>query len=724
MKKNVSGQKLTVFAWDSATGLPKTGDAANITAYVDKDDAGMNALTDTSASEIDSTHAKGFYRFDVTQAESNGDKLCFGVQSSTSGIVVMACPPVVFTVAQYFGDAAIDSSGRFQIQYGTSTGQINLASGLITASTLAADTIDSNAIATSGANEIRNAITGGSYALSTDSNGRLRIVDGTSAGELDTSSGTVTVGTNNDKTGYSLSQSFPTNFSTLSIDGSGRVDLGKWIGTAPLALTSQLVQTQVNAYASGKTPVLPSLISTATSGSSTTATVSSFASGVYATDYFKDQIFQVTSGSTAGQCALITGYNTSTGTFTFAPALSASITTNSFAVIPLAPSSVTVTGTFDANVLTWLGSTPNALQSGRVDSYLGAGANDVLTAAMMATDMANEIRNAITGGAYALSTDSNGRLRIVDGTSAGELDTTSGKVDVNDKTGFRLSATGVDDIWDEVQSGHTTSGTFGKYLDSAVSGVSTGGLSASDIATAIFTDLTSGSDFATVGSIGKLLKDNINATISSRSTLDAAGVWAAGTRTLTALGFTIGASDLAADCIGSSQLATSGVQEIRNAITGGSYSLDTDANGRIRIVDGTATGDLDTSSGTVTVGTNNDKTGYSLSSSQTFNLTGNITGNLSGSIGSLGVTAKSDVNAEVVDTLNVDTYPLPGQTTPSTTPTIVAAILQHFQQSTNPMDQDSSTQRLYNRAGSVVHQKRAVSDDGTTTTLGALVAGP
>jgi hypothetical protein len=46
--------------------------------------------------------------------------------------------------------------------------------------------------------------------------------------DVDTAS--VTVGTNNDKTGYSLSQSFPTNFSSLSIDGSGRVDAGKLAG--------------------------------------------------------------------------------------------------------------------------------------------------------------------------------------------------------------------------------------------------------------------------------------------------------------------------------------------------------------------------------------------------------------------------------------------------------------------------------------------------------------
>jgi hypothetical protein len=42
-----------------------------------------------------------------------------------------------------------------------------------------------------------------------------------------------------------------------------------------------------------------------------------------------------------------------------------------------------------------------------------------------------------------------------------------------------------------------------------------------------------------------------------------------------------------------------------------------------------------TGGGAVTVGTVSDKTGYSLSSSQSFNLTGNITGNLSGSVGSV-----------------------------------------------------------------------------------------
>ncbi|HKW12938.1 MAG TPA: hypothetical protein VJS69_00490 [Candidatus Krumholzibacteria bacterium] len=82
----------------------------------------------------------------------------------------------------------------------------------------------------------------------------------------------------------------------------------------------------------------------------------------------------------------------------------------------------------------------------------------------------------------------------------GQVDTrwVAGNVTVgtnNDKTGYALSAAGVQAIWDALTSALTT-----------------------------------------VGSIGKLLVDNINATISSRSSHTAADVWASGTRTLTSFG--------------------------------------------------------------------------------------------------------------------------------------------------------------------------------------------
>jgi len=50
---------------------------------------------------------------------------------------------------------------------------------------------------------------------------------------------------------YTNVYSFPSNFSSLAIDGSGRIDLGEWLGVAPLALTSQLVQVKTNSLAAG-----------------------------------------------------------------------------------------------------------------------------------------------------------------------------------------------------------------------------------------------------------------------------------------------------------------------------------------------------------------------------------------------------------------------------------------------------------------------------------------
>ena len=74
----------------------------------------------------------------------------------------------------------------------------------------------------------QDAVRGGLTALpnaNASASGGL-LTDGTSTGQLNPSSGNVTVGTNNDKTGYSLTQTFPTNFSAMSISAStGLVDI-------------------------------------------------------------------------------------------------------------------------------------------------------------------------------------------------------------------------------------------------------------------------------------------------------------------------------------------------------------------------------------------------------------------------------------------------------------------------------------------------------------------
>lgn len=143
MFKNVASQKVTVFAFDATTNLPKTGDAGNLTAYVSKDDGTVTVLGDTSATEQDATNAKGYYIFDLTQAETNADKLMFSAKSSTSNIVVIAVPAVIYTVPPNFSSALINSSGK-----------TSPADGSIAAATFAASAIDSSALATSAVNEI------------------------------------------------------------------------------------------------------------------------------------------------------------------------------------------------------------------------------------------------------------------------------------------------------------------------------------------------------------------------------------------------------------------------------------------------------------------------------------------------------------------------------------------------------------------------------------------
>lgn len=97
MLKNVA-TTLIVYCWDATTGLPKTGDAANLTAYRTLDFGTVTVLADASATELDSTNAKGYYKFDLAQGETNGDYNLYTCKSSTSNVVCLAVPPFVHTL--------------------------------------------------------------------------------------------------------------------------------------------------------------------------------------------------------------------------------------------------------------------------------------------------------------------------------------------------------------------------------------------------------------------------------------------------------------------------------------------------------------------------------------------------------------------------------------------------------------------------------------------------
>lgn len=107
MFKNVASQKIALYAFDATTGTPKTGDAANLTAYVSKDYGAVTALGDATATEIDATNAKGWYLWDLTQAETNADALLFTGKSSTANIVVVGQP--IQTIPQSI--STLDAAG-------------------------------------------------------------------------------------------------------------------------------------------------------------------------------------------------------------------------------------------------------------------------------------------------------------------------------------------------------------------------------------------------------------------------------------------------------------------------------------------------------------------------------------------------------------------------------------------------------------------------------------
>ncbi len=108
MEKNVSGQKWRVFAFNPTTGLPVTGDAANITAQLKIDAAVLESVDDTNPAEI----ANGYYDFDILQAESNGDNILILPVSATADVQVVGVPGVYTTTAPNANALSIEASGE------------------------------------------------------------------------------------------------------------------------------------------------------------------------------------------------------------------------------------------------------------------------------------------------------------------------------------------------------------------------------------------------------------------------------------------------------------------------------------------------------------------------------------------------------------------------------------------------------------------------------------
>lgn len=157
---------------------------------------------------------------------------------------------------------------------------------------------------------------------------------------------------------------------------------------------------------------------------------------------------------------------------------------------------------------------------------------------------------------------------------------------------------------------------------------------------------------------------------------------------------------------GTAITAASGIQEVKvasiaaNAITATSIASDA-------ITDAKVASDVTIASVTGAVGS----------------VTGNVGGNVTGSVGSLASQAKSDVNAEVLDVLTVDTFAQPGQESPAATTTLGKMLAYLYKAWRNKHTQTASEYALYADDGTTKDQEAAVSDDSTTFERGEVQTG-
>ena len=127
MQKNIASQKWVVFAFDETNNTAKTGDAANITAEISTDGgAGGGNITDTNPTELED----GYYVFDITQGESNGDYLLILPESITANIQVIGVPGALWTTAPAINTLAISNA------------RVNVDVTAISADTTAADNLE------------------------------------------------------------------------------------------------------------------------------------------------------------------------------------------------------------------------------------------------------------------------------------------------------------------------------------------------------------------------------------------------------------------------------------------------------------------------------------------------------------------------------------------------------------------------------------------------------
>ena len=264
-RKNTATQYIYFGLINATSGAALTG--ATVTAY-----RALDGNAQASATGTTTELGNGQYRFNLSQADTNANNGSY-LFTATNAIPVEKT--VVFTAADptdatAFGisrlDAAITSRmATFTLPTNFSSLAIT-AGGSVTAGTVSDKTgyslsqafptnFASMAITAGGAVTAGTVSDKTGYSLASGGLASVTAwtvaITGNITGNLSGSVGSVTTGvtvsTNNDKTGYSLSQAFPSNFSSLAISaGTGAVTVnGDTFGNT-FVITNLATQTSVN----------------------------------------------------------------------------------------------------------------------------------------------------------------------------------------------------------------------------------------------------------------------------------------------------------------------------------------------------------------------------------------------------------------------------------------------------------------------------------------------
>jgi hypothetical protein len=275
---------------------------------------------------------------------------------------------------------------------------------------------------------------------------------------------------------------------------------------------------------------------------------------------------------------------------------------------------------------------------------------------------------------------------------------------VSDKTGYGLSAAAVQAIWDALTSALTTAGSIGKLLVDNIN--ATVGSRASQTSVDTVDDFLD-TEIAAI----KAKTDNLPGDPADAS--DIAAAFATVNSTLATIAGYLD-TEIAAIKAKTDQLTFTAANKVDAAIQAAGDFVQAAAD---KVWSSAARTLTSAANITSTGGTTVPQTGDS------FARIGSAGAGLT-DLGGMSTTMKGQVNAEVLDVLNTDTFAEPGQEAPPATTTLAKKIGYLYKLLRNKLTQTSTELKVYADDGTTVDQKATVSDDGSTYTRGEIGSGP